>query len=77
MFYFHDMILYQTNHREAVFKSIKRKIHIDKSNFAYHFRIEWSVFHDDTKYEKKFPENEFSQQKRKEKSLSLLSLDVG
>ena len=44
-------------------------------NFYYHFRTEWSVYHNWRKYEK-IIRNDFSQQRRKEKSLSLLSPDV-
>ena len=48
---------------------------MDKFNFSYCFLMEWSVYPNCTKYEKMLL-NDFSQQRRKEKSLSLLSLDV-
>ena len=55
----------------------KGMFNFNKFNFPHHFRIEWSVFlyHNCTKYEK-ILNDDFSQQIQKEKSLSLLPLNV-
>ena len=42
-----------------------KKIYLEKSNFSYHFQIKLSVYH-----------NDFSQQRCKKRSLSLLPLYV-
>ena len=45
---------------------------MEKFNFSYDFRTEGGAFHNCTK-NKKIPEKNFQQQRRKDRSLSLLS----